>query len=328
MAVTYGFFNSVSGDRLYNADQMSSYFEGLVSSGVFENVGDRLQVTAGADMSVNVGTGRAIINSKWVKNDAALNLAITAADVQKNRIDAIAIRFDATARTVSIVVKEGTATTGAASPPSRATGADVYELFLAYVSVPKSTTVITQDLITDLRWSANCGWVTGLIKQVTTSDLYDQWAAAYNAYYQESTAAFDAYFAQKKAQYETWFASLTEQLNVDTTLHQYQNTVTVSGTTTTVTVGIEDYDSAADLMMAYSNGILLVNGIDYTISGTGATAQILLANPLTGANDVTFVVIKSVIGEGSSGGATAALAQAVTNSAPNGIHGNATREDI
>lgn len=31
MAVTYGFFNSVNGDRKYNADQMSSYFEGLVT---------------------------------------------------------------------------------------------------------------------------------------------------------------------------------------------------------------------------------------------------------------------------------------------------------
>jgi len=302
MAVTYGFFNSVNGDRLYNADQMSTYFEGLVSSGVFENVGDRLQVTAGTGMSVNVGTGRAIISSKWVKNDAALNLPITAADVQKNRIDAIAIRFDATARTVSIVVKEGTATTGAATPPTRATGADVYELFLAYVSVPKTITTITQDLITDLRWSANCGWVTGLIKQVTTSDLYDQWAAAYNAYYAQSTATFNAYMSAKETEFNTWFAHLTQQLNVDTTLHQYENTVTVSGTTSAVTIGIEDYDSDSDLLLAYSNGIMLVNGIDYTVSGTGTTAQILLTNPLTGANDVTFVVIKSVIGEGSSGG--------------------------
>ena len=301
MAVTYGFFNSVSGDRLYNADQMSTYFEGLVTSGVFENVGDRLQVTAGTGMSVNVGTGRAIVSSKWVKNDATLNFAITAADVQKNRIDAIAIRFDATARTVSIVVKEGTATTGAATPPTRATGADVYELFLAYVSVPKATTAITQDLITDLRWSANCGWVTGLIKQVNTSDLYDQWAAAYNAYYEQSTAAFNTYLATKQAEFNTWFASLTEQLNVDTTLHQYQNTVTASNGATEVSIGISEYDSNADLLLAYIGGVFLVQGVDYTISGTGDAAKIQLVRALVGVNDITFVVIKSVIGEGAAG---------------------------
>ena len=34
MAVSYGFFNSISGDRSYNADQMSAYFEGLVLDGL------------------------------------------------------------------------------------------------------------------------------------------------------------------------------------------------------------------------------------------------------------------------------------------------------
>lgn len=34
MAITCGFFDSVSGDRTYDADQMSTYFEGLISDGV------------------------------------------------------------------------------------------------------------------------------------------------------------------------------------------------------------------------------------------------------------------------------------------------------
>lgn len=304
MAVSSGFFNSIDGDRVYNADQMSTYFKGLISDGVYENVGSRLRVTNGSGMSVNVGTGRAVVLSRWVENDAELNLALDAADVQYNRIDAIAVRLDLTesGRAVNIIVKKGT-NAAKPEPPARSTGADIYELYLATVSIPKGTTTITQDLITDLRPSDQCGWVTGLVEQVDTSDLYAQWAAAYAAYYAQSTATFDAYFAQKQQEFETWFEHLTEQLNVDTTLHQYQNTVTVSGTTSTVTVGIADYDSAADLMMAYSNGILLVEGVDYTISGTGATAQIRLTNSLTGTNDITFVVIKSVIGESESGGA-------------------------
>ena len=60
MSVTCGFFNSSNGDRKYNADQMSSYFEGLVSDGVYENVGDALIVKAGDGMQVIVGEGRAI----------------------------------------------------------------------------------------------------------------------------------------------------------------------------------------------------------------------------------------------------------------------------
>ena len=326
MSVTYGFFNSVNGDRLYNADQMSLYFEGLISQGVFENVGDRMQVTAGTGMSVNVGTGRAIVQSKWAKNDAALNLAITAADVQKNRIDAIAIRFDATARTVSIVVKEGTATTGTASPPARATGADVYELFLAYVSISKATSAITQAMITDLRASANCGWVTGIIDQVDTSDLFDQWQTAYEAYYAAATAAFNAYFAAKKAEYETWFASLTSELRVDTTLHRYTGTAYVNNGSTEISVGISQYESDKDMLFAYLNGVLLVDGIDYTISGTGADAKIMLANATVGANTAAFYVIKSVIGEASVS-YTGGSALGITTAAPVGIQGNAERTD-
>lgn len=70
MPVTYGFFNSVEGDRRYDADQMSNYFKGLISNGVYEGVGSALQVLAGTGMSVNVQTGRAIIDCKWINLDA------------------------------------------------------------------------------------------------------------------------------------------------------------------------------------------------------------------------------------------------------------------
>ena len=70
MAITYGFFNSMGGDRTYNADQMSEYFSGLISDGVFENVGDALQVIPGDGMTAKVKTGRAIIKCKWLENDA------------------------------------------------------------------------------------------------------------------------------------------------------------------------------------------------------------------------------------------------------------------
>lgn len=327
MAVTSGFFNSVSGDRLYNADQMSLYFEGLISQGVFENVGNRLQVTAGTGMAVNVGTGRAIVQSRWIKNDAELSLSIGAADVQKNRIDAVALRFDATNRSVTIVVKQGTATTGTASPPARSTTADVYELYLAYVSVPKATAEITQALITDLRPSAMCGWVTGIIDQVDTSDLFAQWQTAYSAYYAQTTAAFDAYFAQKQAQYEQWFHDLTEDLRVDTSLRKYQRSVTVTGSTTQISIGITDYDSNEDILLAYVGGVYLVQGDDYTISGTGDTAKINLVRALTGTNVVTFFVLKSVVGAGWNA-SLPQISQLAITSTVDDIPGHGTIEEV
>lgn len=327
MAVTCGFFNSVDGDRLYNADQMSTYFEGLISDGVYENVGDRLQVTADAGMTVNVGTGRAIVKTHWVKNDAALALTVGASDVQKNRIDAVVVRYNATNREITINIKPGTPTEGTAEPPERSTGADVYELVLAYISVPKTVTTITQSMITDMRPSGLCGWITGIIDQVDTSDLYSQWSTAYASYYTRSTAILNAYFAAKRAEFETWFEHLTQQLNVDTTLHQYRSTVSVATTTSKITIGIPKYDSNTDMLFAYINGVYLVEGTDYIISGTEDSAEIILNKPITGQNSVTFVVIKSVIGEGG-GTYTVGTVTLGANAVPNGIWGNATREDI
>ena len=328
MAISSGFFNSVSGDRLYNAEQMTLYFEGLISNGVYESIGDKLQVTAGEGMTVTVGTGRAMIKSHWIKNDAAISLTIDAASAQYNRIDAVVLQYNATARSINLIVRKGDETTGVPNAPQYIRTNDIYELWLATVRVMKNTTAITQDMIVDFRMSALCGFVTGLIKQVDTSTLYDQWQAAYENYYAQTTAALDAYFEAKRAEYETWFASLTQELRVDTTLKSYYNTVAVSGSaTSSVMIGISEYDSNADIFFAYANGVYLVGGIDYTVSGTGETAKINLTKPLTGTNAVNFVVIKPVIGENTSGSIVGNALASVTN-VPTLAAGNATREDI
>jgi hypothetical protein len=326
MAVTSGYFNSVNDDRPYNAEQMTLYFEGLISNGIYETIGDKFQVTASEGMTVNVGTGRAMIKSHWIKNDSSLSLSIDAASTQYNRMDAIVLRYDASAREIGIVVKKGTETSGMPNAPDITRNNDVYELWLATIRVMKNTTTITQAMITDFRMSALCGYVTGLIQQVDTSTLFAQWQAAYEAYYAQATAAFDAYMAAREDDFNTWFTSLTQELRVDTTLHQFYNSVSVGGTTSEIMIGINDYDSNADLLLAFSNGVYLVGGIDYTITGTGAAAKINLQKPLVGANLVNFVVIKSVIGE-SSGGFTVGQAQGIANAFV-GIQGIAEREDI
>jgi hypothetical protein len=298
MAVTSGFFDSISGDRRYSADQMSTYFEGLVSDGIYENIGNRFEVTASAGMTVNVGSGRALIKSHWIKNDGSVPLTLDAADVQFPRIDTIVLRFDKreVSRNIDILIRKGQA---AARPysvePERSD--DVYELLVAKITVPKGATEIVQANITDMRSSGYCGWVTGIIQQVDTSDLFLQWQSAYEDYYARSTAAFDAYLALKKSAFDAWFNSLTSTLNVDMTLTKFQNTVTVTGVTDEITIGIYEYNSETDVLFAYVGGVLLVENVEYIISGTGDTAKIELANELVGKNDVTFIVLKNVIGK-------------------------------
>ena len=47
MAVTYGFYNSLNKDRVYNAEQMSSIFNGIITDGVFASIGGSLMPIAG-----------------------------------------------------------------------------------------------------------------------------------------------------------------------------------------------------------------------------------------------------------------------------------------
>lgn len=298
MAITSGFFNSVNGDRTYNADQMSTYFEGLVSDGIYENIGDKFVVTAGTGMNINVGTGRALIKSHWIKNDATLTLAVEPADMQLRRLDAVVLRLDQqeSGRNIDITIKKGTPAMRPHEPTMTRTD-DVYELMLAIITVGQNATEIIQSNISDRRSSGWCGWVTGIIKQVDTSQLFLQWQTAYENYYEQSTAAFDAYMAAKKTEFENWFNSLTRTLNVDTSIVKYQNTVTVTGETTEITIGIPEYDSSNDILFTYVGGVFFVEGDEYTINGTGGAAKItLIDKSFRGENDVTFVVLKNIIG--------------------------------
>ena len=249
MAVECGFFNSIDDDRLYNADDMSNYFEGLVSDGVYESVGDALVVRASSGMGVTVGTGRALVKMRWLKNTEVLPLTISAADVQYDRHDLIVLRCDLTenVRAVSIEIKEGTPSAHPV-PQALENSETVKELALARVWIKKGTTAIYQSHIADMRGSTSCGWVTGIVQQVDTADLFLQWQNAYESYYSESTAAFDAYFAEKQAQFETWFANVQGTLGVNTELHKYQSVYTFTETAGHAPLGIDEYEEGVFLL--------------------------------------------------------------------------------
>ena len=81
MTVSYGFYNSVNGDRKYDAIQMSSIFDGVIGDGVYETIGDAMMVKAVSGNQVTVGTGRAWFNHTWTLNDALLPITMNSSDV-------------------------------------------------------------------------------------------------------------------------------------------------------------------------------------------------------------------------------------------------------
>lgn len=287
MSVASGFFNSVNGDRTYTADQMSEYFLGIIGDGVCENVGGRLAVSPGASgMSVNVASGRAFIGSKWLENNADYSLNITAAESSLNRYTAVVIRLDRANRTILLTTKDGTPATSPTKPQMTVTTTEISEMCLAYIYIPMGSTSISAANIEDTRADSDiCGWVTGVIEQVDTSDLFNQWQTAYQNYYDQITSAF-----------ETWFDALTEDLNVNTYIEESTATYTKTSTGRYV-----DFPSA---VQGYENGdtlIVFVNGLyrtDYTIMENEVEhiPMLQFATQLSENDVVDFLLMKSKIG--------------------------------
>ena len=99
------FFNSVSGDRKYKAEDWASYFGSFIGNGVFPVPSTGLQVVAGSGMQVTVKAGKAWINGYFYNNTSDLSLTLATADGVLNRIDRIVVRWDLTNRVISVKAK-------------------------------------------------------------------------------------------------------------------------------------------------------------------------------------------------------------------------------
>lgn len=284
--IQYGYFDSVDGDRRYNADQMSEYFDGLVSNGVYENVGNAMVVTAGSGMDVTVGSGRAIINCKWMKIDGSEPVTVTQSEPQFNRYSAIVIRLNADGRKMELACRDG-------EPgiyPVKPTIPDT-ELCLAWVRVRGAMTSILQSDIEDARGTDVCGWVTGLIEQVDTSTLFLQWQDACERYFESMTEQFN-----------DWLSGLTQRLNVNTFIENFEKRYVeeTGGSYLSLALNMTGYKyESSDIIQVYVNGLLCTDGVEYTLALPEDDSQTAYVNTefiLDEGTEIKVVVLKSVLG--------------------------------
>lgn len=182
---TYGFFNSVNGDRTYNAQQMSSIFEGLITDGVYEAVGNKMAVQPNSGMVIQIATGRGFFKRHWVNNDSEYMLTLEGSDVLLNRYVAVCIRVDDndSVRNAVPYLKYSDFATNPVKP-AMTRSEKINEYCLAYVYIPAKAAVITAANIEDTRQDNElCGWVTGLINQITPDTLYTQFTAQFNEWF-------------------------------------------------------------------------------------------------------------------------------------------------
>ena len=149
MSVTYGFYNSKDKDRLYDAEDMSKIFDGLITDGVYATVGDRFTVRPGTDdNTVIIGSGRAWFNHTWTYNDADLSIDLGKPNAIYSQWDAIVLDIHNAPeyRLNDIVVVSGTPS----SVPEKPTmyHSDVYNQYpLCYIyRYPGISTIRASDI--------------------------------------------------------------------------------------------------------------------------------------------------------------------------------------
>ena len=203
MAVTYGFYNALNHDRLYDAIQMSSIFDGIIRDGIFSTIGDTMIVTAPEDgMYVNVGSGRAWFNHTWTLNDTAYPIEAEQAEVVLDRIDAVILEVNSSAevRANSIKFLKGTPSSNPVKP-TLTHNAEVNQYALAYVRIRAGQTTIFQSDIENAVGTDETPFITGVLQQVSIETLLKQWESEFNTYFTNfkntSTTEFNNWFATK-----------------------------------------------------------------------------------------------------------------------------------
>ena len=216
MTVSSGFFNSVNHDRLYDADQMSSIFDGIIEDGVYESIGEAFMVTAYPDANdtVIVGTGRAWFDHTWTLNDTQFSITLSPPNTLLGRIDSIVIDVDRrdSVRKNSIILVEGEY---AESPvPPTLANEELHKQYpIANIQVDAGASgPVSQSKITYLVGTDPCPIVTGPLEAFNISN----------------------YFQQMESEFEIWFEGVKDILDTNVAMdlqnqiNELKNNQTVS----------------------------------------------------------------------------------------------------
>ena len=218
MSLTYGFYDSLNHDRVYNAEQFGSIFDGVINDGVYMNIGQRFKVTPKNGLTISVGTGRAWFKHTWTLNTDALPITVETPSSYYDRRDLIVIRVDKRPayRQNTIEIITGTPSSTPERPDYN-NGSNVWDFPIAEIWVPKNATTITAANITILVGkTSRVPYVTSPTGVVDLSVLTDRYEAAWNEFYDTETtedhAAFTDWLQRHGAEFQSWFDALVDVL--------------------------------------------------------------------------------------------------------------------
>ena len=191
-------------DRLYDAQDWRDNFALFIGDGVFPNPSNQLRVDANAGFVLTLRAGNGWIDGGSYVQRRDFEFAVEPAHLTLPRRDAVVLRHDIIARHTVPVYIMGTPSINPQAPPLVRTD-DVYELRLCEITVGANAQAITQSSILDTRPNnAVCGFVTGLVHSVDTTDLFEQ----YYVFLNEQIAMWEA---RHDNQTEDWLSQMNQQ---------------------------------------------------------------------------------------------------------------------
>lgn len=219
MSVSSGFFNSLNGDRKYNAAQMSAIFDGLIIDGVFASIGTAFAVKAAGGLTVNVGVGKAWFDHTWTVNDSILPMTAPEAEVLLDRIDAVVLEVNGmeSVRENTIKFVKGNPSS-APSRPTLTNEGNVHQYPLCYIYRKYGTAVINQADITPMVGTESTPFVTGILQTVSLDELLGKWQDELDRFTDARSKEVDDWIAQEESDFTAWFNKMKADLQQEQTV--------------------------------------------------------------------------------------------------------------
>lgn len=219
MSVSSGFFNSLNGDRKYNAAQMSAIFDGLIIDGVFASIGTAFAVKAAGGLTVNVGIGKAWFDHTWTVNDSILPMTAPEAEVLLDRIDAVVLEVNGmeSVRNNTIKFVKGNPSS-APSRPTLTNEGNVHQYPLCYIYRKYGTAVINQADITPMVGTESTPFVTGILQTISLDELLGKWQDELDQFTDARSKEVDDWIAQEESDFTAWFNKMKADLQQEQTV--------------------------------------------------------------------------------------------------------------
>ncbi len=193
-------FADNKGDRAYSDADFAKFFSAWFANGVFINVGSGLKVSGSTNgMNVTLKKGAANINGRvyYLNDDQAFSVPV--ASNSQDRTDSIVIRLDLASRVINAVYKQSDTTV--------TRNDNITELQIAKILVPRSSTVVEETNITDMRSNETVCGLASPTDPIDVGDFTTQYEALFNSQLAQNANDFTAWFKNLKNQLDSNQAS-------------------------------------------------------------------------------------------------------------------------